>query len=116
MTQIALYVDEDAMHHGLLTGLRARAIDVLSVLEAGLSSQDDQAQLEFAARAGRVLYSFNVGDFCRLHGEWLAAGRSHSGIVVVPRQRYGVGEQLRRLLLLIATYSAEQMRDRLEFL
>jgi hypothetical protein len=116
MTQIRLYIDEDAMHHGLVAGLRARTIDVLTVLEAGHPSEDDEAQLEFAANEGRVLYSFNVGDFCRLHGESLAMGRMHAGIIVMARQRYTVGEQLRRLLILIATHSAEEMRDRLEFL
>jgi hypothetical protein len=33
---IRLYVDEDAMARGLVTGLRARSIDVLTVFEAGI--------------------------------------------------------------------------------
>jgi hypothetical protein len=116
MSQLALYVDEDAMHHGLVAGLRARAVDVLTVFEAGLLGQDDETQLDFAARESRVLYSFNVGHFCRLHGDWLRTARSHAGIVVVVRQRYAVGEQLRRLLQLIAKENDAAMRDRLVFL
>jgi hypothetical protein len=74
------------------------------------------AHLEHATGAGRVLVSFNVGDFFALHTDWLKAGRSHSGIVVAPQQTYSVGEFLRRILRLHATLSADDMRDRVEFL
>jgi hypothetical protein len=104
------------MHSGLIAGLRARGIDVLTVVEAGLIGQDDEEQLTFAAQSNRALYSFNVGDFCRLHGEWLKAGGSHAGIIVVPRQRFSVGEQLRRLLQWIDATPAEQMANQLVFL
>ena len=64
----------------------------------------------------RVLYSFNVGDFYHLHTVWLAQGRSHAGIILAPQQHYSVGDQMRRLLRLIAARSAEEMRDHVEFL
>lgn len=76
----------------------------------------DEAQLTFADQSGRVLYSCNVRDFCLLHESWLTTGREHAGIVVMPRQRYSVGEQLKRLLRLVGSKSAEQMRGQLEFL
>jgi hypothetical protein len=60
-----LQIDEDAMHHDLLSALRARHVDVLTVFEAGLTVRSDEAQLCFAAEQGRVLYSFNVGEFSR---------------------------------------------------
>jgi len=40
----------------------------------------------------------------------------HGGIIVIPRQRYSVGEKIRRLCALIDSVSAEEMRNRLEFL
>jgi hypothetical protein len=46
----------------------------------------------------------------------MAQGESHAGIIVVFRQRYAVGEQLRRLLPLISTKYAEEMRNNLQFL
>jgi hypothetical protein len=98
--QISLYVDEDAMSRALIRGLRCRGIDVTTVLDEGKAGKSDRAQLEYAARTRRVLYSFNVNDFCRLHKEYLTEGKSHSGIVVVYRQRYSVGDQLRLLLKL----------------
>jgi hypothetical protein len=41
---------------------------------------------------------------------------SHAGIIVVYRQRYAVGEQLRRLLALVNLRSAEEMRGCLHFI
>ena len=62
------------------------------------------------------LYSFNVRDYCRLHAEFLAKSRSHSGIILAKQQQYSVGEQMRRLLKLIATVQPQEMASRLEFL
>ena len=94
--QIRLYVDEDAMAQALVRGLRACGVDVTTVLDAGMTEQDDRAQLEHATQRGRVLYTFNVGHFCRLHAQYMAQGKNHAGIIVVFRRRYAVGEQLRR--------------------
>jgi hypothetical protein len=114
--QIRLYVDEDAMARALVRGLQARGIDVTTVLDAGMSEEDDLAQLEHASQHGRVLYTFNVGHFCHLHAQYMAQGRDRAGIIVVFRQRYSVGEQIRRLLQLISLKSAEEMRNSLQFL
>ena len=116
MSTTRLFLDEDSMHHGLTTGLRSRAVDVVTVLDANLRGASDETQLTYAADHGRVLYSCNVRDFCRLHDAWIANGREHAGIVVMARQRYSVGEQLKRLLRLLGSKSAEQMRGQLEFL
>ena len=116
MSQIRLFVDEDAQHHGLAAALRARGVDVVTVFDVGMTGEDDPAVLAQAAREGRAVYTFNAGDFCRLHGEYLSQGIEHAGIVVVPSQRYTVGEQLRRLFQLINAKSAEEMRNHLEFL
>ena len=113
---IRLYLDEDTVRHALIHALRSRGIDVLTPLETGMIAQPDEAQLEYAARESRVLYSFNVGDFCRLHCRWLADGRSHTGIVLARQQQYSVGEQMRRLLRLIAAKSVTGMADQLDFL
>ena len=114
--QIRLYVDEDAMARALVRGLRARGVDVVTVLDVGMSEQNDIAQLEYATQDGRVLYTFNVGHFCQLHAQYMAQDKSHAGIIVVFRQRYSIGEQIRRLLQLIGMKSAEDMRNALQFL
>jgi hypothetical protein len=104
------------MDSDLVVALRSRGIAVVTPLDANLTSSSDESELIFAARSRCVLYTFNVSDFCRLHREWLSCGQHHAGIVIGPQQRFSIGEQLRRLLLISATLDAEQMFDRIEFL
>ena len=114
--RLRLYVDEDAMARAFVQGLRARGQDVMTVVDAGMSQQGDNAQLAYATRQGRVLFTFNVGHFCRLHADYMGQGRHHAGIIVVNRQRYSISEQIRQLLMLATEKSAEEMMDTLHFL
>jgi len=59
-------------------------MDVRSALEEGRLGRDDSAQLAHATEQRRVLYTFNVGDFHRLHHDFLARGRGHAGLILVP--------------------------------
>lgn len=111
-----LYIDEDALDKDLVRALRARGVDVEAANEAGMIERTDDEQLEYASADNRIVYSFNRGHFCRLHAQWLAAGRSHAGIVVARQQQYSVGEQMRRLLKLLAAKTAEDMHNHIEFL
>lgn len=113
---LRLYIDEDAMSRALIRGLRARGINVSTPLDEDRIGQTDYEQLEFATRMGRVFYTFNVGDFCRLHRDYLAKQKPHAGIIVVYRQRYTVGEQIRRLSKLAEEKSAKEMKNQLLFL
>jgi hypothetical protein len=114
--QARLYIDEDAMDDDLVQALRLRGTDVQTALEAGLVGRPDGEHLAYAAETGRVLYTFNVGDFMRLHSECMTEGRAHAGIIFGDQQRFGVGEQMRRLLRIISLRSAEELRGGYEFL
>ena len=114
--KLSLYLDEDSMARSLVAALRARGADVLTVIEAGLRGKDDQVQLQWAATKKRAIYTFNVSDSCRLHRQYLENGTEHAGIIVVPRQRYTVKQQIRLLLNVVKTKSAEDMQNRLLFL
>jgi hypothetical protein len=50
MSQIRLYLDEDATHNRLLQALRNRGVDVISTATAGQISQSDEDQLAWALR------------------------------------------------------------------
>lgn len=75
-----------------------------------------KTKLRHATSEGRVLYSFNIRDFSSLHGYWVSAGRQHAGLVLGCQQRYSIGEQMRRLLMLLNRKHAEEMLSRLEYL
>ena len=113
---IRLYLDEDSINHALARALRARGVDVISALDADLIAADDETQLTYATAQGRVLVSCNIGDFLRLHDSFIAAKKDHAGIILIAQQQYGLGEQLRRILALIAALSVEAMHNRVEFL
>ena len=111
-----LYIDEDSMDRDLVRSLRARGVDVITAQEVGMTGRSDEDHLLFATGEGRVLFSFNRGDFFRLHTQLVADGRSHAGILLARQQHYSVGEQMRRLLRAMALRSAADMHNRIEFL
>lgn len=113
---IRLYLDEDAMDDDLLQSLRLRGVDVITTQEVGRVETQDEDQLAWATMEGRVLYTYNVKDFYRLHIALLSQDGSHAGLILAPQRRYSVGEQMRRLLRLMAALSADDMQNRAEFL
>ena len=115
MTKIRLYLDEDSIKNSLVVALRNVGVDVITAADANKLSCTDEEQLIWATEDNRVIYSFNVGDFCRLHKLYMVEGRSHGGIIL-SKQRYSVGDQLRGILGLIDAVSAEDMRNQQVFL
>lgn len=67
MSALRLYLDEDATQHALVEALRMRDVDVTFALEVRMRAASDEDQLVWCEREGRVLDSFNVKDFSRLH-------------------------------------------------
>jgi hypothetical protein len=116
MSEVRLYVDEDAGEHAVVQGFRARGVDVLTTIEAGRLSTTDAEQLAFATQQGRTVYTFNVAHFARLHRDYLTQGIDHAGIIVIPDQRYSIGEKVRRLASFISGVTAEEMINRMEYL
>ncbi|MFM2060331.1 MAG: hypothetical protein RLZZ507_1 [Cyanobacteriota bacterium] len=115
MSLIRLFIDEDSMDQRFIKALRARGVDVITVAEVETISSSDKEQLLLATELQRVLYTFNVGDFCQLHSSYIEKQHSHGGIII-SSQDYSIGEQMRRVLKLIADKSAEDMINQLVFL
>ena len=76
----------------------------------------DEEQLEFASRDNRVLYSFNVRHFHKIHCDWRNRARPRRHYPRATTALLDGGGQIRRLLRLIASVSAEAMKNREEFL
>ncbi len=77
MSQICFYLDEDAIETALIRALRNADLDVITVADAGRLGLPDEEQLMWATEQRRVIYSFNRGDFCRLHRDFMATGIDH---------------------------------------
>ena len=85
--------------------------DVFIVRKMGLPGHE-----EFATTQGRALYSFNVTDYMPLHARFIEERKAHARIILAAQRQYSIGEQLRRLLSLVADMTAEIMRDQVVFL
>ena len=116
MISLLIYVDEDAGENAVIVVLRARSVDMMTTVDAGRLESDDPSQLEFAASISRAIYTFNVGDFARVHNEYLSQNKAHAGIITVPDQRYSIGEKIRRLAEFVSRTSAGEMVNRIVFL
>ncbi|MGA2032449.1 MAG: DUF5615 family PIN-like protein [Thermoguttaceae bacterium] len=113
MTEPHFFTDED-VYAAVAPALRRAGIDTVSTPETGRRQQSDESQLDWASADGRVIVTFNVAHFAKLHADWLAQGRHHSGIVVSSQRP--ISDIVRRLLRLARAKDAEWMRGRLEFL
>lgn len=113
MTPIRFFTDED-IYGSVAPRLREFGFEAVSTPEADRLGKADEAQLEWATQEGRVLLTFNVADFARLHDEWLSHSRHHAGIIVSSQRP--IGDMLRRIFALSSSLGTEEMRDRLEFL
>lgn len=116
LPKIRFYFDEDYLDHDVIVGLRLRGFDILTTTEAGNDQQTDEEQLSFATGLERAIVTSNRADFCRLHRRWMESDRHHAGMILVHQGQGNVGSQIRGMLMIYETLSAEQMRDRLEFL
>lgn len=113
---IHLYTDNDSSDGDLVAEARRSGLVVLTTPEAGNRDLSDLSQLEFASIEGWTIYTANVGDFARLHREWLNENRTHGGIIVRFNQPMSIGEQLRRLLNISATIEQADMANQFIYL
>lgn len=111
--RIKLYLDED-VDISLSIALKQKGIDVLTTQESGHARLSDIEQLEFAVSKKRAILTHNKRDFILLHKKYLIEGKEHYGIILSDQRP--IGELLRGLSRLIFSLTAEQMKNRQEFL
>jgi len=103
------HLDELA-DHAIARGLRLRGIDVTTTTDAGLLGASDEAQLAYALREGRIVFTVD-DDFLQLHAD----GAKHAGIAYCAPESRSVGEIVRYLCLMHDCMAVEEMRGRVEF-
>lgn len=94
--------------------LRKLGFDVTSTLELGMVDDDDDVQLAFAASQQRAIVSMNHKDFVPLHHRYMAQGMEHWGIILSTEESVSVLR--RRLLQLLNTLSAEDLKNQIRWL
>jgi predicted nuclease of predicted toxin-antitoxin system len=83
MTSLHLYLDDCADSNRLANTLRQAGFPTVTPREAGTAGRDDADHLEYAAANGHTLITKNPKHFITLHQHWQAAGRTHSGILLI---------------------------------
>ncbi len=105
---ISLYTNTD-IHGKLVSKLRQKGFDAVSAYEEKSGDLSDAEHLEYAASQGRAILTHNSKDFEPLYQQWWETGKHHSGVIV--SKRIGLGEWLRRVLRLLNTLTAGEMKD-----
>jgi hypothetical protein len=114
---LSVYFDEDFASSAHARALARAGLDAVRPHDVGMLGRADDEQLAFASSAGRILISYNRKDFQRIHAEWMAAAREHSGILLVFKDSdYSPGELLRRLRLIAATFASSSLQNQLLYL
>jgi len=111
---VSIYLDAD-VERMIAKGLRRQGYNCRAADEVGMKRASDEAQLEYAARMGYALVTYNIEHFAPLHTRYLREGWEHSGIVLIPK-RWGASEVLRRLLNLLDAVTADEMRNNVKWL
>ena len=79
-----LLLDAHVSARAIARALRDRGHDIRAADEQrALDGWDDESLLELAASERRIIVTFNVRDFPRIVGEWAAAGKQHTGCLII---------------------------------
>ena len=113
MKRPRLYFDEN-VPEAIAAAVRLRGYDVTTVRDAERKAASDLDQLRYASLRKRVLFTFNVADFVKLHDEFAATGRHHSGILL--SKQLPVGIVVKRLLKLLSHLPVETIENNILWL
>ena len=110
---IHLYFDED-VSVGIVENLRTRGFDVISVRDADALGRSDDEQMLYAVSQKRAIVTHNRVDFEKQHIKFLENGMQHYGVIVAKRRRDM--EVVAKLLELLDTVTAEEMKNQLRYI
>ena len=110
---IKLYLDED-VPETIATALRLIGYDVMTVKEAGRKGLSDIDQLKYASSENRVIFTFNIADFYKIHSDFIKMGLNHGGIIL--SKQFPIGVIVKALLKLLSSLQHEKIRNNIAWL
>jgi predicted nuclease of predicted toxin-antitoxin system len=108
---------KSAFNGDVVRGLRRRHpdLDLVRVQDVGLRTAEDPIILEWAASEGRILLTHDRGTMPDFAYQRVRSGQSMPGVFVM-RNKPPLGNMIEEILLVALCSSAEEWKDRVEFL
>ena len=101
--------------YAITTGLRLRAVDVLTSQDDGTTQMDDSDLLARASALGRALFTQDQ-DFLRIASEWHDLGQDFAGIIYGHQAELTISQCINDLEMIAKVYEPEDLTDRVEYL
>ncbi len=108
--KVRYYLDEN-VQIVVAEQLQRRNIEVVTVHSLGLLGDEDINHLERATTMGYVLCTHD-SDYIEL----ATAGFEHAGIILGQQDKHTIGDWIRFLELVHGVYTAEEMKNMVEYL
>jgi len=114
MGKVRIYTNE-SVDVAIADGLKRRGVDAFSARDAGNLGLTDEEQLNYAREEKATIFTHDT-DFLQIAAGWTEKGRTHHGIIYCHQKSYTIGDLIRKLRMLSAVLSSEEMVGRIEFL
>lgn len=102
------------VHRAITEGLRRRGVGVITALEDGAETEDDELLLARATELGRILFTQDK-DFLPIATRWQRDARVFSGLVFAFQEQVDIGRTIEYLELIALLKSVDEMRNGVEF-
>ena len=80
-----IFLIDENLNTGIAEVLKSTGIDAIHVNTLGLAGASDREVLDEAARQKRCVVTRNRNDFLELTKRFFSEGRSHHGVLIVPK-------------------------------
>jgi predicted nuclease of predicted toxin-antitoxin system len=110
---IKILLDEDTQL-ALARAFRQRGFQAVHIAEIERKGFSDLEQLEYAVHHQYCFFTFNKRDFVQLHTRYIAAGKTHYGVIASPQ--LSISEIVGRLGALAKALPVQGMQNELRFL
>ena len=111
--RIKLLLDEH-IWEGLAAALTQRGYDAAHLNMTQHRGINDESLLTFATAEGRAVLTYNARHFVPLVRYWYEANRAHAGVIL--SIQLPPGELLRQVERLMATLSADELKNTVRWL
>ena len=102
---IRFLLDENIASHDLIALCDAFDLNVARVHELELTRTDDDIIFEYAMEHNTIIVTANVRDFRKQHADWIKAGKSSPGIVLLQSTRHrNIFDIVETLLRVVNSY------------